>query len=123
MEFTSTSIKVILDPQRAQSGFFEFKFPNIWMLHIGHKLREFLVLIPVDEQTTRILLRKYGKWTPFHRINVTIAWLMRPFSNFILRQDKRIVLSQQPMDSTAAKSEILMPSDRAVAAFRDLLSR
>ena len=84
-------------------------------------MKQFLAFVPVDENETRIYVRAYlGSilWPGFSRL---IAWLMMPFNSYILSQDHDVVIGQEPRDALKAREERLMPSDRAIRAFRDWL--
>ena len=94
-----------------------FLFPGIWLLNISSRLKNFIAFVPINGQKTRYYLRVY------HRIsNPLIAKafeaLMGLSNRFILSQDRRVVVTQTPLDSSAAQQDILIGADRAVSQFR-----
>ena len=94
-----------------------FLFPGIWLLNISPRLKNFIAFVPINEHKTRFYLRVY------HRIsNPVIAKafeaLMGLSNRFILGQDRRVVVTQTPLDSSAAQQDILIGADRAVSQFR-----
>lgn len=118
MTFTPESLKATFPG--GLSGF-EFRFPNIWTLYISPVMQEFLVFVPVDDETTLIIVRKYNGLTPLRWFNSIIARVMRPFSNYVLYQDKSVVENQRPKDPRDADHEILVGSDKAIKKFREWL--
>ncbi|MBX9693855.1 MAG: aromatic ring-hydroxylating dioxygenase subunit alpha [Cyanobacteria bacterium] len=99
----------------------QFIFPNLWLLTIkARKFFQFIAFVPEDSERTRLYLRAYQNMItlPF------LAPLLGPMFNWsnaiILNEDRRVVLSQRPMDSSEAASEKLFPSDRAIDHFRRL---
>jgi phenylpropionate dioxygenase-like ring-hydroxylating dioxygenase large terminal subunit len=110
------------DPTTAP-GFFEFRFPNIWQLHVSKRMKQFLAFVPVDENETRIYVRAYQGSILLPGLSQLIAWLMMPFNSYILSQDHHVVIGEEPRDALKARYERLMPSDRAIRAFREWLSQ
>ena len=110
------------DPTTAK-GFFEFRFPNIWQLHVSERMKQFLAFVPVEENETRIYVRAYHGLTRLPVLRQLIAWMMVPVNSYILGQDHFVVIGQEPRDVLKARDEKLMPSDRAIRAFREWLNR
>lgn len=97
-------------------------YPGIWKLNIGPALKQFIAFVPVNERHTRYYLRVY------HRIRNPMAAkafeLMMGRSNLvILNQDRRVVLTQRPCDSSEAEGERMIAADRAIARYRRWLAR
>jgi phenylpropionate dioxygenase-like ring-hydroxylating dioxygenase large terminal subunit len=97
----------------------DFQFPGIWLLNITPRLQNFIAFVPINERTTRYYLRSYrpgGK-----------SWLLRPLDSVmsvanrvILNQDRRVVVTQTPRDSSDAREDRLLSTDRGIIQFRRL---
>ncbi len=104
---------------RMDKSFFQFKFPNIWLLQIlPNKFYQFVAFVPVDDENTIIYSRAYQKFVTVPLLRDLLGLLMRYQSRIILNQDKRVVLSQPITPSTGATAEKLYPSDNGIAYFR-----
>lgn len=96
-----------------------FIFPGLWKLNIGAKMKNFIAFVPINERETLYYLRSY------HRTqNPVLAKLFETttgISNrFILNQDRRVVVTQRPYDSSEASDERMIGADRAISQFRRL---
>ena len=96
-----------------------FLFPGVWLLNISPRMKNFIAFVPVNERETRYYVRVY------HRINnpllAKIYELLVGLSNrFILDQDRRVVVTQTPLDSSQANDDRLIGADRAIIQFRRL---
>ena len=94
-----------------------FIFPGIWLLNISQRLKNLIAFVPINERRTLYYVRTYHQIHP--------RWLARPFewmmglsNRFILGQDRRVVVSQRPMDSGEADHDRLIGADRAISQFR-----
>jgi len=100
----------------------EFVFPNLWMYFISEKYYLTLAFVPVDGGTTRLYLRS-------HRANLTLppfSWVVdifdRLLNRWILGQDRRVVVSQEPANSLDSE-EKLVGSDQFIRRFREWLGK
>lgn len=117
-----TFLRVYLGEEGPQTGYFEFRYPNIWKLSISDKMVQTLMFIPVNEDETWIYARAYHRFTQLPILKEMIAWVSAHVANpFILSEDQRVVLTQDPRDVRTAKEEHLFPSDRAIQEFRKWL--
>ena len=82
-------------PQRGPS--LKFIFPNMWMNCISEEMRIVVSFVPVDESNTIMYLRYYQSFMrlPILRDIVNLSTALS--SRVILNQDKRVVLTQQPI--------------------------
>ncbi len=114
-----STIRVYLGDEGPTTGYFEFRYPNIWKLSISPKMVQTLMFVPVDENETWIYSRAYHCFTRVPILREWMAWFFAQITNpYILAQDRRVVLSQDPDDVRNAHGERLFPSDRAIIAFR-----
>jgi phenylpropionate dioxygenase-like ring-hydroxylating dioxygenase large terminal subunit len=122
-ELTNEKIKTFLDNEdETQSAFFEFKFPNIWRLHLGKNLQIMMAFVPVDLNTTKLYLRTYQKFANIPILREIVASFFNISNRVILNQDKRVVTSQpSPTENLDWSNENLYPSDKGIAFFRGKL--
>jgi len=92
--------------------------PNIWQNIIAEKLRVFAAFAPIDDENTMIYLRFYQAFMPIWGIRHLIGFIGGIYSKIILRQDKRVVVTQVPKISQANMGEKLIPGDRPIVEFR-----
>jgi phenylpropionate dioxygenase-like ring-hydroxylating dioxygenase large terminal subunit len=104
------------EPQR--KPFLKFIFPNIWMNRISEDMRIVVSFVPVDEGNTILYLRYYQRFVrlPILRDLVNLATSLS--STVILNQDKRVVLTQQPVKSGLKMGEKLITQDRPIIMYR-----
>jgi phenylpropionate dioxygenase-like ring-hydroxylating dioxygenase large terminal subunit len=96
-----------------------FLFPGIWLLNISPRMKNFIAFVPMNERETRYYVRVY------HRIkNPVLAkvyeWFVGLSNRLILDQDRRVVVTQTPLDSSQAKDDRFIGADRAIIQFRRL---
>ncbi len=92
--------------------------PNIWHNIIAEKVRVFAAFAPIDDENTMIYLRFYQSFMPVWGIRHFIGFAGKIYSKMILKQDKRVVVTQIPKISQASMREKLIPGDRPIAEFR-----
>ena len=105
-------------PQPQRPPFLQFHFPNLWQLRISDRVRIFLSFTPVDEENTLIYMRYYHRLVrvPPVREAMTLAGMLS--SIVILRQDKRVVVTQRPKKTDITMKEKLFQADRPIVAYR-----
>lgn len=96
----------------------EFHFPNIWQNCISDKVRTFAAFVPVDENNTIIYLRFYQKFIKFPLIKEFVNYAGKIFSKIVLRQDKRVVITQLPNKSGVQINERLIMGDKPIIEYR-----
>jgi phenylpropionate dioxygenase-like ring-hydroxylating dioxygenase large terminal subunit len=99
-----------------------FLFPGVWLLNISPRMKNFIAFVPVNERETRYYVRVY------HRIKNPLCakvyeWFIGLSNRFILDQDRRVVVTQTPLDSSQANDDRLIGADRAIIQFRRLLAK
>ena len=114
-------ISMYVNSQSDEIPTIQFMFPNLWMLTIKNKrFYQFIAFVPVAHGVTRIYLRAYQGMFTFPPLSP----LLQPFFNYlnavILNEDRRVVLSQIPLDTSEVHNEKLFPSDKAIKHFREL---
>lgn len=97
----------------------EFRVPNIWINRISKNFKLVLFFAPVDNENTELYLISYQKFCTVPLARELVGLLLNETSKVILRQDRSVVLSQTPIDSTKS-DENLYPGDKAIAHFRHI---
>jgi phenylpropionate dioxygenase-like ring-hydroxylating dioxygenase large terminal subunit len=72
----------------------------------------------VDNDNTRLYLRFYQSFVTLPLLGTGICWLSNLLNRYILDQDKRIVLTQEPRSTQLRMNEVLIPSDRPIIEYR-----
>ena len=105
-------------PESASKVSLVFRFPHLWQNILSDKVRVFLAFVPVDESNTRIYMRFYQRFLRVPLLAGLVTWLGMLFSVVILRQDKRVVVTQRPIRTQLKMGEQLIAADRPIAEFR-----
>lgn len=106
-------------PKPKHDALLHFRFGNIWQNRLANAFRIFAAFVPIDEENTIIYLRLYQKiW----RLPVT-GWIITKLANRIgnkriLRQDKRVVITQLPKKTKLKIKENLLQGDSPVIEYR-----
>lgn len=97
-----------------------FMFPNLWMNHISDKIRVVIYFAPVDDDSTILYLRFYSMISKLRFVNQIIAFSGIYANRMIERQDKRVVITQNPKISEMRGGEKLLPGDGPIFEYRKL---
>lgn len=114
---TSRSQQQLAEAATGREPGLHFLFPGVWLLNISPRLKNLVLFVPIHERATLYYIRVY------HRIsNPLLAkpfeWLMGLSNRYILRQDRRVVVTQTPLNSADAHTDHLIGADRAIIQFR-----
>ncbi|HPR33246.1 MAG TPA: aromatic ring-hydroxylating dioxygenase subunit alpha [Prolixibacteraceae bacterium] len=96
----------------------KFYYPNIWQNCISDKVRVFAAFVPVDEEHTIIYLRFYQRFVRLPLLRELINYLAKLSNIVILRQDKRVVITQIPKKSEVKMDERLIMGDKPIIEYR-----
>lgn len=102
--------------------YIEFRFPNLWINRISERYSITLAFVPVDENHTDLYLQNHRQFAKIPGLNWLIDWLMVVLNLRILNEDRKVVLTQKPIDVRLAGDEVLFPSDQAIKHFRKWLA-
>ena len=100
--------------------YLRFRFPNLWMNHINDRICIVAYFAPVDAENTVLYIRLYNRITGVRALNRLIAWIGKYMNRVIERQDKRVVITQEPKASAYRSSEHLLVGDGPIIAYRRL---
>lgn len=96
----------------------KFKFPNSWLNTISEKIMVTAYFVPVDQENTLLYIRFYNRITPIKVLNKLISYIAK-FANLkIERQDKKVVETQMPKESSLRMGEMLLSADKAIIEYR-----
>jgi phenylpropionate dioxygenase-like ring-hydroxylating dioxygenase large terminal subunit len=96
----------------------QFHYPNIWQNFISDKIRAFAAFVPVDEENTIIYIRYYQALIKIPLLRELVNYIGKISSKIILRQDKRVVVTQLPKKSGYRINEQLIMGDRSIIEYR-----
>jgi phenylpropionate dioxygenase-like ring-hydroxylating dioxygenase large terminal subunit len=96
----------------------QFHYPNIWQNYISDKLRVFAAFVPVDEENTIIYVRYYQSIIKVPLLRELFNYIGKLTNIIILRQDKRVVITQMPKKSGLKIDERLIMGDKPIIEYR-----
>lgn len=96
----------------------QFHYPNIWQNFISDKIRAFAAFVPVDDENTVVYIRYYQRMVKIPLLKQLMNYIGKVTSLIILRQDKRVVITQLPKKSTLRMNENLISGDRPIVEYR-----
>jgi len=96
----------------------QFHFPNIWQNFISDKMRIFAAFVPIDDENTIIIIRNYQSMVKVPVLKQIFNFFGKLSSIVILRQDKRVVLTQLPKSTNYKMDEQLITGDLPIIEYR-----
>ena len=103
-------------PQRRE--LIQFLFPNLWHNWLGEKLHLLIAFVPIDAENSLLYIRNYQS---FVRVPIVrnVVDFFSAIGNFVIeRQDRRIVITQEPKRSELRMGEKLIPGDNPIIEYR-----
>jgi len=124
-EIEGDRMKVSYDPATYDGGGFyvELLAPNLWRNRLAPGAFALIAFTPIDATHTRLYLRFYAKKRGIPGLAWAACWVSNLFNRYILWQDKRIVLTQLPLETKLGMPERLVPSDRPILEWRQWRER
>ncbi|MEJ2293799.1 MAG: aromatic ring-hydroxylating dioxygenase subunit alpha [Candidatus Lokiarchaeota archaeon] len=95
-----------------------FKFPHIWQNYLSKKVRIFVAFVPVDEEHTKFYMRFYQRVMRIPLLKNLVNWLGIRSSIIILHQDRRVVITQDPIKTSLKMGELLFQGDNPIVYYR-----
>jgi phenylpropionate dioxygenase-like ring-hydroxylating dioxygenase large terminal subunit len=96
----------------------QFHYPNIWQNPISNNFRIFAAFVPVDDEHTLIYLRNYQNFLRIAVLKQIVNYFMKLSNIVILRQDKRVVITQLPKKTELKMDERLIMGDKPIIEYR-----
>ena len=107
-----------IDISEARSVHLELIFPNLWQNFISEDVRVVIAFTPVDEENSILYLRFYQRFLTAPLLGKLVARLAMPFNVLIAHQDRRVVVTHQPMPSALKMGEKLIQGDLPIIEYR-----
>jgi phenylpropionate dioxygenase-like ring-hydroxylating dioxygenase large terminal subunit len=95
-----------------------FHFPNIWQNYISDRIRVFAAFVPVDEEQCVVYVRYYQRMLKVPGLKQLFNFIGKITNRIILRQDKRVVITQIPVKTELRMNENLVTGDRPIVEYR-----
>lgn len=105
-------------PNRETDFRLGFKFPNLWQNYIADNVRVLAAFVPIDEEHTRIYLRFYQSFMRVLGIRNIVNAMAMIFNKKVLHQDRRVVMTQQPIKSMLQMPDKLIQGDLPILEYR-----
>ncbi|MFH0759492.1 MAG: aromatic ring-hydroxylating dioxygenase subunit alpha [Bacteroidota bacterium] len=96
----------------------QFHYPNMWQNFISDKIKAFAAFVPVDEENTIVYIRYYQNLIRIPLLKQFMNYIGKISSIIILRQDKRVVITQLPKKSSLKTGEHLITGDKPIIEYR-----
>lgn len=99
--------------------FLQFRFPNVWHNWISDTVRVMVAFAPIDHENTMMYLRFYHTVkTPI--VSHLTSWFGALGNLMIEREDRRVVITQEPKRSDLGIGEILIQGDGPIITYRKI---
>lgn len=102
----------------ANTQHLDFIFPNLWQNYLTDRLRIVVAFVPVDDENSLLYLRLYQRIITIPGLSRLFNLLFMPFNIRILHEDRRVVQTQMPKESSLDGDELLFPADMPVIQYR-----
>jgi len=96
----------------------QFIFPNLWQNRISDSFRIVVIFVPIDEENTKLYLRNYQKIVRLPLLRNVFGWFGNLGNRIIINQDKRVVITQDPIKSELKMDEKLVHGDKPIIEYR-----
>jgi phenylpropionate dioxygenase-like ring-hydroxylating dioxygenase large terminal subunit len=105
-------------PTPERHPFLQFIFPNLWQNWISDDLRIVVAFVPIDDENTMMYLRGYQKMVKLPVLRELMNWINSLANLVIERQDRRVVIFQEPKASDLRMGEKLIQGDGPIIEYR-----
>lgn len=95
-----------------------FRFPNVWQNRISEDVRVLIAFAPIDNENTLFYLRFYQRVVRVPLLSHAFTALGGLANIIIERQDRRVVVTQDPVRSELHGGESLVRGDLPVILYR-----
>ncbi len=105
-------------PAPDRRPFLQFRYPNVWHNWIADDLRVVVAFVPIDDANTLMYLRYYQRVVKTPIIRDVFNWVGTAANLIIERQDKRVVITQEPKRASLRMGEKLIQGDSPIIEYR-----
>jgi phenylpropionate dioxygenase-like ring-hydroxylating dioxygenase large terminal subunit len=95
-----------------------FYFPNVWQNRLSESTRVVVAFAPIDDENTMMYVRLYQKTVKIPILREIFNYFSRFGNMFILNQDRRVVITQEPKASELVMGEKLIQGDLPIILYR-----
>ncbi len=113
-----TPLKPSQMPDTGTRPLIQFCYPNLWHNWLGDKVHALIAFAPIDEANTLMYIRFYQKIVKVPVLK-QIFNVATAVSNFLIeRQDRRVVITQEPKRPDLGLGETLIQGDAPIITYR-----
>ena len=105
-------------PPSDQHPLIQFYFPNLWHNWLGDKIHIVLAFAPIDDANTLMYIRFYQKIITVPVLSHIFDWISAVGNFVIERQDRRVVITQEPKRADLNIGETLIQGDAPIITYR-----
>jgi phenylpropionate dioxygenase-like ring-hydroxylating dioxygenase large terminal subunit len=105
-------------PETGEHPLIQFYFPNIWHNWLGDKTHIFIAFAPIDDANTLMYIRFYQQIATAPVLSQIFNAISAVGNFFIERQDRRVVITQEPKRADLDIGETLIPGDGPIIQYR-----
>jgi phenylpropionate dioxygenase-like ring-hydroxylating dioxygenase large terminal subunit len=105
-------------PDPIEPPLLQFYFPNTWQNRLSDSTRVVVAFAPIDDEHTMMYVRLYKKTVTLPVLKTIYNFFSRFGNRFILNQDRRVVVTQEPKMSQLRMDERLIQGDRPIIFYR-----
>jgi phenylpropionate dioxygenase-like ring-hydroxylating dioxygenase large terminal subunit len=105
-------------PEPARHPSLQFRFPNLWQNWISDDMRIVAAFVPVDDEHMIMYLRTYQRFVRAPVLRDLVNLLNVAGSFVIERQDRRVVITQEPKRSDLRIGEHPIQGDDPIIKYR-----
>jgi phenylpropionate dioxygenase-like ring-hydroxylating dioxygenase large terminal subunit len=105
-------------PPPTRHAFIQFRFPNLWHNWISGDMHIVVAFAPIDDDNTLMYLRYYQRMVTTPVLRQLFNYVGTLGNLVIERQDKRVVITQEPKRADLDIGEKLIPGDGPIIQYR-----
>jgi phenylpropionate dioxygenase-like ring-hydroxylating dioxygenase large terminal subunit len=105
-------------PEPQRPALLHFIFPNIWQNRLNEDSRIVVAFSPVDDENTVLYVRMYQRVVRVPILRELFNLISLLGNRVIVRQDRRVVVTQQPKRTELKMGERLFQADRPIVMYR-----
>jgi phenylpropionate dioxygenase-like ring-hydroxylating dioxygenase large terminal subunit len=109
-------------PPPSGKALLHFRFPNIWQNRLTEKMSVFIAFAPIDDQNSMLYIRNYQRMVRFPLLRTFVDLFAKWGDGVIAHQDRRIVETQRPYESSYRSDEQLFAADQPIVYYRKMRS-
>ncbi len=105
-------------PEPARHPSLQFRFPNLWHNWISDDMHIVVAFVPIDAANTLMYLRSHQRIVTAPLLRQAFDFLGAVANLVVERQDKRVVITQEPKRADLDIGEKLIPGDGPIIQYR-----